>query len=75
MFSYLTMKKMKAKDAVYNFIHEERGASDIVAVMLIVLVVVAAAFVFKEKIMELIEGLFGGLDKKIGPLSDPRSGS
>lgn len=75
MFSYLTMKKMKAKDAVYNFIHEERGASDIVAVMLIVLVVVAAAFVFKEQIMELIRGLFGGLNDQIGPLSNPNSGS
>jgi len=71
MFSYLTMKKMKAKDAVYNFIHEERGASDIVAVMLIVLVVVAAAFVFREEILKLIKNLFGGLEQKTKNLSEP----
>lgn len=58
MLAYLTVKKMLLKEKFNDFIHEERGAADIVAVILIVIVAVAAAWLFREQIMNLINDLF-----------------
>ena len=41
-----------------DFWKEEKGAADIVAVILIVLVAVAAAWIFREQILNLINDLF-----------------
>lgn len=54
LLAYLKMEQMKMKD----FWKEEKGAADIVAVILIVLVAVAAAWIFREQILNLINDLF-----------------
>ena len=51
LLAYLKMKQMKMKD----FWKEEKGAADIVAVILIVIIAVAAAWVFREEIIKLIQ--------------------
>lgn len=58
LLSYLKMKQMKFKD----FWKEEKGAADIVAVILIVIVAVAAAWMFKDEILGLIDKLFEQID-------------
>lgn len=58
----LTYLRLRASIAFKNFIHEEKGAADIVAVILVVVIAVAAAFLFREQIQELINNLFSNLD-------------
>ena len=41
-----------------RFMKDEDGAADIIAIVLIVAVVIALAFIFKEKIVELLGKLF-----------------
>lgn len=59
MFTYL---KLRVSSTVKGFLHEEKGAADIVAVILIVVVAVAAAWIFRDKIIELINNLFEQTD-------------
>ncbi|MDO4601430.1 MAG: Flp1 family type IVb pilin [Eubacteriales bacterium] len=37
-----------------DFKHEEKGAAEIVAIVLIIVIVVAVAFIFKDKIMDMV---------------------
>lgn len=38
-----------------DFKHEEKGAAEIVAIVLIIVIVVAVAFIFKDKIMDMVD--------------------
>ena len=58
MLAYLQVKKFLLKERLNDFLNEERGAADIVAVILIVVIAVAIAWLFKDRIMELINNLF-----------------
>lgn len=66
LLAYLKMKQMKMKD----FWKEEKGAADIVAVILIVIIAVAAAWVFREEIIKLIQNLFGEINDSLNGLGD-----
>ena len=66
LLAYLKMKQMKMKD----FCKEEKGAADIVAVILIVIIAVAAAWVFREEIIKLIQKLFGDIKGSLNGLGD-----
>ena len=66
LLAYLKMKQMKMKD----FWKEEKGAADIVAVILIVIIAVAAAWMFREEILKLIEKLFGDINGSLNGLGD-----
>lgn len=66
LLAYLKMKQMKMKD----FWKEEKGAADIVAVILIVIIAVAAAWVFREEIIKLIQKLFGDINGSLNGLGD-----
>lgn len=66
LLAYLKMKQMKMKD----FWKEEKGAADIVAVILIVIIAVAAAWMFREEIIKLIEKLFGDINDSLNGLGD-----
>ncbi len=66
LLAYLKMKQMKMKD----FWKEEKGAADIVAVILIVIIAVAAAWVFREEIIKLIQKLFGDIKGSLNGLGD-----
>lgn len=66
MFTYLEMKKFLLKERLNNFFEDERGAADIVAVILIIVIAVAIAWVFKDRIMELINNLFNQIGDTSG---------
>lgn len=69
MFNFLDMQMIKLQTKMRNFAEdfkkEERGASDIVAILLIILVVVAIAFVFKEQLKQLVEKVFGSVSGEV----------
>lgn len=71
MFNFLDMQMIKLQTKMRNFAEdfkkEERGASDIVAVLLIILVVVAVAFVFRKQLLKLVDDVFKQID--VGGLS------
>lgn len=69
----LTYLKLRVSTAIKGFIHDEKGAADIVAVILIVVVAVAAAWIFRDNIIELINNLFDQTD--ITGLGDHASGT
>ena len=66
MFNFLDMQMIKLQTKMRNFAEdfkkEERGASDIVAVLLIILVVVAVAFVFRKQLINLVDNVFKAID-------------
>ena len=66
MFTYLEMRKFLLKEKLNNFFEDERGAADIVAVILIIVIAVAIAWVFKDRIMELINNLFNQIGDTSG---------
>lgn len=76
---WLIGKYAVAKNSVKNFFEKENGESNIIAIILVILVVIALASVFKDAITDLVEKLFdaispddvanelsGGLSKKAG---------
>ena len=58
MLAYLQVKKFLLKERLNDFLKDEKGAADIVAVILIVVIAVAIAWIFKDRILELINNLF-----------------
>lgn len=73
MFNFLDMQMIKLQTKMRNFAEdfkkEERGASDIVAILLIILVVVAIAFVFKEQLGKLVTNVFNKVNENTDKLA------
>lgn len=44
---------------VHRLLHEEKGASDIVAIMVAIVILLAVAVIFKEQLIGLVEKVFG----------------
>lgn len=63
MFRKLDMLLISAKGRMDRFvehmIHEEKGAADIVAILVVIVVVIAIAAVFREQLGKMIEAVFG----------------
>lgn len=55
-------KKFVAKEKMKGFLQEEKGASDIIAVILIVVIVVALGMIFKKNIEQLVKDLWEKID-------------
>lgn len=51
----LLMKKMQLQEKLENFLKEERGASDMAAVMVLIVIVVALAGVFNKELKTAVE--------------------
>lgn len=47
---------------VEEFKNQERGAVDIIAIVVLIVIAVAVAFLFKDQIVALINDLFGKVD-------------
>lgn len=73
MFNFLDMQMIKLQTKMRNFAEdfkkEERGASDIVAILLIILVVVAIAFVFKKQLGNLVNNVFDKVGENTSDLT------
>lgn len=63
MFERMDMVLLNAKQRwdgfVDRMIHEEKGASDIVAIMVVIVILLAVAVIFKEQLSTLVESVFG----------------
>ena len=58
---------VKAKAS--KFFHEERGASDIIAVVVLVAIVVVVAVAFREKLIEFIGNIWSGISGKTADIT------
>lgn len=63
MFEKMDMMLLSAKAKLNGFvdrlIHEEKGASDIVAIMVVIVILLAVAAIFKDQLIGLVEAVFG----------------
>lgn len=55
---------VKMLQAKQSFLEEERGAVDIVAIVVLIGVAVALALFFKEQIAGILEQLFGNIESE-----------
>lgn len=62
MFMKMDLAFMNAKRKAGEFwdrlLHEEKGASDIVAIMVVIVIILAVAVIFKDQLTELVENVF-----------------
>ncbi len=65
MVAYLR-RKMAFLEAMENFGKEERGASDIVAILLVIVILIAVAAIFRKQLTELTEKVFTKLGTELG---------
>lgn len=56
--AYLTVRAWKMKEAVRDFWKEEKGGTGVVEVILILVVVVGLAVIFRDKIGKLVGDLW-----------------
>lgn len=49
--------KYRMHNFIDDFMHEEKGAVEIVAIILVIVVVIAVVLVFRERIMDLVKKL------------------
>ncbi|MFG6392644.1 MAG: hypothetical protein K1W24_00430 [Lachnospiraceae bacterium] len=56
--AYAMVKYWKAKEAIKSFFEEERGDSHIIAVILVLVIVVGLALLFRKNIAKLLTDLW-----------------
>lgn len=58
------------KEQVYDFLHNERGEANIIAIIIVIAIVVALAIVFRKNIKKLFDDIwvtiFGNVSKSTG---------
>lgn len=59
--AYAMVKYWKAKEAIKSFFEEERGDSHIIAVILVLVIVVGLALLFRKNIAKLLTDLWKGI--------------
>ena len=55
--------KAKLQQGLKNMFTDETGAADIVAILVIIVIVLGVAVVFKEQLMKLVETVFNNATK------------
>ena len=55
---FFMTQTMKLQGALKAFCEEENGASDMVAVMVLIVIIIAVAAVFNTKLKEIVEQIF-----------------
>lgn len=66
LIAYYLGKKLACMERLENFGKEEQGASDIVAILLVIVILIAVAAVFKDNLLRLVNDVFGKLFESIG---------
>lgn len=57
---------MQAKQAFRRFRSEERGASDMVAVIVLIVIIIAVAAIFREELVRIVSGVMDNLGNTVG---------
>lgn len=58
--------KLACREALESFAEEEKGASDIVAILLVIVILIAVAAIFREQLMNAVTGVFEKLMEALG---------
>ena len=59
-------RKLAFMEAMEGFFTEEKGASDIVAILLVIVILIAVAGVFRTQLMGAVTGVFESLMEALG---------
>lgn len=62
----IMVKYWRAKEAFKSFLEEERGDSHIIAVILVLVVVVGLAVLFRQKISDIVTKLWNKITSALG---------
>ncbi len=54
----MSKTELKIKNAIYRFANEEKGGTEIVAILLIIIVLIGVVVIFRNQLSSLIEGFF-----------------
>ncbi len=57
--------RKKVKDAFNSLIKEEKGGAEIVAIMLIVIILIGIAVIFRNELGDLIEDMFNRISNDV----------
>lgn len=57
---------LKMKNGITDFLKEERGETNIIAIILIIIVVIALVAIFRQQLTEIINGLFDQIKNLLG---------
>lgn len=69
MTKKINMAAIRLKVFIDSFLHQERGAVDIVAIVILIAVAVVLAIFFKDQIAALLKTMMGTIQEKAGGLS------
>ena len=61
----LTIGELKIKNSIYKLLHEEKGGTEIVAILLIIIVLVGIVVIFRDILGELLEELFTNISDDV----------
>lgn len=61
----LILAQLKIKNNIYRFFHEEKGGTEIVAILLIIIVLVGIVVIFRNKLGELLDKLFNTITNDV----------
>lgn len=68
LYANLTWMAAKAKQKFREFLLEESGEVNIVAMLILIAIAVALAVLFKEQISQLVSGLFNQVKEDAGSI-------
>jgi Flp pilus assembly pilin Flp len=54
----LIKTELKVRNAIYNFVNEEKGGTEIVAILLIIIVLIGVVVIFRNELSALISSFF-----------------
>ena len=60
-----------AREKVHDAFYDENGEVNIVTIVVLIAIAVVLAIAFRDKIAELLQKLFGTVDKNAGELDKP----
>ncbi|CDC13016.1 putative uncharacterized protein [Clostridium sp. CAG:413] len=69
MTKKINMAAIRLKVFIDSFLHQERGAVDIVAIVILIAIAVVLAVFFKEQIASLLKTMMKTIQEKAGGLS------
>jgi len=64
MLQMMNLAVAKVMGFINDFAKKEKGAVDIVAIVILIAVAVVVALIFKDKIKEIVEGLLGQIGEQ-----------
>lgn len=61
---------IRAKAALHNFFADEKGAVDLVTIVVLIAIAIVLAFFFREQIKGVLDTIFGGIRDNAAKAND-----